>query len=173
VSSTIDAYQWMDQAECKDMDLSEHDPFDPPSGGRYQSFVDEALAICARCNVREECLTDALQQRDVHGVKGGKTGPERADLLAGLRVPKQRDKESAPKRVDTRTSKEKYANESAEARERRRIRARENNAAYRARRRDSINARNRERYWDSKSEELEVEDPQPVVEEEPAERSVA
>ena len=123
MSSTIDAYAWMDQAECRDMDLSSHDPFDPPSGGRYQSFVDEALAICARCNVRDECLTDALQQRDVYGVKGGTTGQQREDILR------------APERVKvSEQNRKKYAAQTEEQRQRHRERNRERMARARSQR---------------------------------------
>jgi WhiB family redox-sensing transcriptional regulator len=113
MSSTIDSYAWMDRAECRDMDLSEHDPFDPPVGkGRGGDIVREALAICGRCEVREECLSDALRQRDVYGIKGGTTGPEREAILMGRRTSKksgaERRKEQGIKKPP-RTEAEKIA----------------------------------------------------------------
>ena len=158
MSSTIDAYAWMDQAPCKDMDLSEHDPFDPPTGGRYQSVVDEALAICARCPVVDECLDDALRMGDVWGVKGGKTGPERDAILHPKKIPAQRSPDKAKKTADERREEEKarnrrqYANESDEARERRRERTRERMARYYRDNKDKYNAYQRERYQRQKAE---------------------
>ena len=167
--STVDAYSWMDKAICNDMDLSEHDPFDPPTGGKYQSFVDEALAICRQCPVREACLDDALRMGDVYGVKGGKTGPERDAILNPKKVPEQRSakKSGAQRRKDlgikttprTEAEREKETarkrNQSASLTEEQRAAKRERNreavARYAATDRERKAERNR-RYWASKGQ---------------------
>jgi WhiB family transcriptional regulator, redox-sensing transcriptional regulator len=41
----------------------------------------EAQRLCASCPVRDECLTEALKLRDVHGYRGGTTGAERQRIL--------------------------------------------------------------------------------------------
>ncbi len=44
-----------------------------------------AKTICARCPVREECLSWALAIREPHGVWGGRSESERKQLLLGKR----------------------------------------------------------------------------------------
>jgi WhiB family transcriptional regulator, redox-sensing transcriptional regulator len=41
-----------------------------------------AKAICARCDVRRECLDEALRIREPHGIWGGHTEAERRAMLA-------------------------------------------------------------------------------------------
>ncbi|WP_426561382.1 WhiB family transcriptional regulator [Angustibacter sp. McL0619] len=41
-----------------------------------------ALAVCAACPVRAWCLAEALALEDVEGVRGGRTGAERLELLS-------------------------------------------------------------------------------------------
>jgi len=40
----------------------------------------EAMAFCAACPVRPECLADALAAGDAHGIRGGMTAAERRPL---------------------------------------------------------------------------------------------
>lgn len=185
MSSTVDAYAWMDKAICNDMDLSEHDPFDPPTGGKYQSFVDEALAICAQCPVQAECREDALRMRDTYGVKGGTTGPEREAMLKGAAVkvpaPRSAKKSGAQRRKEqgiktpTRTEEEKLARKARDQRlvERRAREAREDqeadkeatarekknerNRESRNRHRDEINARKREARLERTPQQIEAD----------------
>jgi WhiB family redox-sensing transcriptional regulator len=67
-------YHWRDQALCAEVD-----------GELFYPEVDEcpneAKRVCALCPVRKECLTDALQRREPHGVWGGTTPNERKHLL--------------------------------------------------------------------------------------------
>ena len=67
---------WQDSAACKDADSSIF-----LSG--VTSRVNQAKAICATCNVQEECLSFALYHEDFEPhVYGGMTGDERRKLLA-------------------------------------------------------------------------------------------
>lgn len=132
MSSRIDDYTWIDQAACQGED---EDTFYPPAGPLYDSKVAEALAICARCNVREECLTDALQMGDTYGIKGGTTGPQRALMTGGAgKVPAQR---AADEWADDKAKQE------AEAAEQRTKRNEQTRARY-AEKREENNARRRE-----------------------------
>jgi len=39
-----------------------------------------AVAVCARCPVRDECLDDAVDRDDRHGIRGGMTPAGRKAL---------------------------------------------------------------------------------------------
>jgi hypothetical protein len=41
-----------------------------------------AVAICAQCPVRQQCLDHALQRREPLGIWGGKTAGQRRAILA-------------------------------------------------------------------------------------------
>lgn len=76
---------WMLDALCAETDP---EAFFPEKGGSTQT----AKKICARCDVREDCLEYALQrERDGHfvqGVWGGKSRIER-QLMRGKRTKKR------------------------------------------------------------------------------------
>jgi len=65
---------WRDSVVCAQTDP---ELFFPEKGLRPR----EAKAVCARCPVRAECLTDALAQDRVYGVWGGTTERDRRRLL--------------------------------------------------------------------------------------------
>jgi WhiB family transcriptional regulator, redox-sensing transcriptional regulator len=58
---------WRDRAACRDVVTAEYDPF----------FADtkieqlEAIAICAACPVRDDCLTFAVRTGQQYGIWGG------------------------------------------------------------------------------------------------------
>jgi WhiB family transcriptional regulator, redox-sensing transcriptional regulator len=58
---------WRDQAACRDVVTADYDPF----------FADiaelqvEAIAICATCPVRDDCLTFAVRTGQQYGIWGG------------------------------------------------------------------------------------------------------
>ena len=58
---------WQRDAECRGVDP---DLFFRERGGR----VADAVATCARCKVREECLEYALRTHEDQGIWGGVTG---------------------------------------------------------------------------------------------------
>ena len=61
---------WRDEAACRNEDTGIF--FEDSDAG-----VAAAIAICGVCPVREECLEFALQTRQVDGIWGGLTEPER------------------------------------------------------------------------------------------------
>ena len=63
---------WRARAACRDIDTSW---FFPDS--EVNADVAPALAVCASCPVREECLEFALTTRQDDGVWGGTTEAER------------------------------------------------------------------------------------------------
>lgn len=71
--------EWFARAACQGADL---DLFFPGSGGATSA----ALAICARCPVKAQCLAYALENREGHGVWGGKTELQRRQLQRGRPV---------------------------------------------------------------------------------------
>ncbi len=71
---------WMEDAACKGTDT---DLFFPEGPGSHPS---EARAICARCPVREQCLTFALDWNITHGVWGGLAPKQRRPLRVGWRI---------------------------------------------------------------------------------------
>jgi WhiB family transcriptional regulator, redox-sensing transcriptional regulator len=58
---------WRDQAACRDVVTADYDPFfaDGEAGQL------EAIAICATCRVRDDCLTFAVRTGQQYGVWGG------------------------------------------------------------------------------------------------------
>lgn len=79
-SGTVTGLAWRVRAACRDADP---DLF-------YANRHAQALALCAACTVREECLEDALTREAgtpsaVVGVRGGKTPGERRAMLRGAR----------------------------------------------------------------------------------------
>ncbi len=75
VASPIRASAWQAQAAC--LDTPDVDVF----------FDDEeaAVQVCEPCQVKDECLLEALAARVFDGVRGGLTAEERARLRAGAR----------------------------------------------------------------------------------------
>ena len=65
---------WRDRARCIDADP---DVFYPPGESYLPWAVRDALECCSRCLVRSECLEEALELADDHGIQGGKTPAER------------------------------------------------------------------------------------------------
>jgi WhiB family redox-sensing transcriptional regulator len=66
---------WRDEALCAQTDP---EIFFPEPGQSPHA----AKQVCAECPVRVECLTDALDHRDIaFGVRGGLTPTQRRELL--------------------------------------------------------------------------------------------
>lgn len=66
---------WRDHAACTDSDpgLFFPDPGDPVANL-------DAARVCAGCEVRDDCLRYALNRRIEHGVWGGLSEQQRANL---------------------------------------------------------------------------------------------
>lgn len=72
---------WRYYAVCRDEDP---DLFFPVSEvGPAADQVQQAKAVCARCPVRSECLTNAIAEGLPFGVFGGTSESERRRLAAG------------------------------------------------------------------------------------------
>lgn len=69
---------WRSQANCR----GKTKLFYPKVGGTRQAQA--AQAICRGCAVREQCLDYALENREMFGVWGGLTEPERRRLRGQL-----------------------------------------------------------------------------------------
>jgi hypothetical protein len=73
------APDWRDQSACRDQDP---DLFAPDgTTGKWAPIIAHAKSICGRCTVQPECLTWALDTRELHGIFGGLTEDERWNLL--------------------------------------------------------------------------------------------
>ncbi len=69
---------WQELAACRDSEPSLF--FPAGSTGPALRQIDEALAICISCQVREECLQYALESNQESGIWGGYPEDERRRL---------------------------------------------------------------------------------------------
>jgi WhiB family redox-sensing transcriptional regulator len=67
----MNARSWRDLAACLDIVSADYDPFFADTA----ELQAEAIAICATCPVRDDCLTFAVRTGQQHGIWGGQ--PER------------------------------------------------------------------------------------------------
>lgn len=79
MSEAYSEYQnWTSLAACKD---AERELFYPPEGKPLTAVqIRLSKAICGRCVVREECLSEALRLGDFVAVLGGTTPRERRKM---------------------------------------------------------------------------------------------
>lgn len=71
---------WMARAACRGMSPAR---FYPVPGDP----VDVALAVCARCPVRDACAQHATDNREIHGIWGGRTEAQRRGDRSSVGVP--------------------------------------------------------------------------------------
>jgi len=69
---------WRARAICRDLDPEIFFPVGDP-GNPFDARNAPALAACARCPVRAQCLTDALARIEF-GIAGGMTAEQRTEL---------------------------------------------------------------------------------------------
>jgi len=69
----MDDARWMTDGACRGVDPSVFFPYEPA--------FDLAKSICARCQVRVECLDYAISGREEYGVWGGLSPQERVVLM--------------------------------------------------------------------------------------------
>jgi WhiB family transcriptional regulator, redox-sensing transcriptional regulator len=69
---------WRDQAACRDVVTAEYDPFFADTAGLQA----EAIAICATCPVRDDCLTFAVRTGQHYGIWGGQPQQVIRSLIA-------------------------------------------------------------------------------------------
>lgn len=70
----MDAESWVTRAACRGADPAIFFPGPDDDAA-------EALAVCARCPVRQECLEYALEARERYGIWGGTTERQRRRLI--------------------------------------------------------------------------------------------
>jgi WhiB family redox-sensing transcriptional regulator len=73
---------WRDQAACLDIVSADYDPFFADSAELHA----EAIAICATCLVRDDCLTFAVRTGQQYGIWGGQLQPIVRRLIAADRA---------------------------------------------------------------------------------------
>lgn len=71
-------YPWLEQALCAEVDVS---IFFPEKG----ESTKDAKRICGQCAVAGLCLADALDRKEMHGVRGGLSAEERKKLIKARR----------------------------------------------------------------------------------------
>ena len=78
---------WRHRSACLDEDPELFFPIGNTGPAILQ--IEEAKAVCRRCEVREQCLAWALEAGQDHGVWGGMSEQERAGILGvqSLRYP--------------------------------------------------------------------------------------
>ena len=64
---------WRDLAACLEVVSADYDPFFSDAKGLQA----EAIAICATCTVRDDCLTFAVRTGQQYGIWGGQPDPRR------------------------------------------------------------------------------------------------
>ena len=74
---------WWEQASCRGLDQRLWFPIDDRAGGGFSAAV--AQRICARCPVRNDCLTEALADPMTTGVWAGTTDVQRARMRVAVR----------------------------------------------------------------------------------------
>ena len=77
-ATTTEPTDWRSLGACRQEDPELFFPVAQAGPGLVQ--LNKARAICARCEVRAECLSFALETGQDHGVWGGKSEDERRAL---------------------------------------------------------------------------------------------
>lgn len=75
--------EWQSRAACLDVDIEVFFRMRTKAGQPTSDIHAEARAICAGCEVREECFNFGLRQ--THGVWGGFSDGERYNIRTGRR----------------------------------------------------------------------------------------
>lgn len=77
--STGCSTEWRTLGACRSADPDLFFPIS--SAGPARGQIAQAKAVCARCQVRRECLSFALKNHQVDGVWGGTSAEERQSLM--------------------------------------------------------------------------------------------
>lgn len=88
--AVTDFWDWQSRGLCNDLDPEVFFHPEGERGGPRQRRIEQAKAICAQCEVIEQCRAYALDNREPYGVWGGLSEEERADILRGRTYSQQR-----------------------------------------------------------------------------------
>lgn len=81
----LDGDPWYNFANCNGIEIDVFYPSQYPDISAYANYRD-AKKICDNCQVRDLCLLNALaeemEERTIHGMRGGTVPQERARLLS-------------------------------------------------------------------------------------------
>jgi WhiB family redox-sensing transcriptional regulator len=86
----MNARSWRDLAACLDVVSSDYDPFFADSA----ELQAEAIAICATCLVRDDCVTFAVRTGQQYGIWGGQPQPIVRRLIALDRAGRPRSRQA-------------------------------------------------------------------------------
>jgi WhiB family transcriptional regulator, redox-sensing transcriptional regulator len=79
-------WQWQVQAACRGLSTDLFFKSEDEPRSRKSSRETQAKAVCAVCPVVDECLDWALRVGETHGVWGGLSSDERAELRSAHRA---------------------------------------------------------------------------------------
>ena len=82
---------WRDQAACRDVVTADYDPFFADTA----ELQVEAIAICATCPVRDDCLTFAVRTGQQYGIWGGQPEQIIRRLIAADRAGRPHRRQAA------------------------------------------------------------------------------
>lgn len=83
----IEMQDWRELASCRGVEPETFYPVgDSWEGEGNAARAEAAKAVCARCPVQLECLSDAVERGDAFAVLGGTLPAERAGLMRLARV---------------------------------------------------------------------------------------
>ena len=69
---------WQEQANCKGLDVDMFYYTEEYLSRKERRRKEKiALRVCGNCNVKKECLQDAIDRDDVHSIQGGTTPRDR------------------------------------------------------------------------------------------------
>ena len=81
---------WRDQAACLEVVSADYDPFFSDA----KDLQLQAIAICASCPVRDDCLTFAVRTGQQYGIWGGQPQPMVRRLIALDRAGRTRGRQA-------------------------------------------------------------------------------
>lgn len=72
---------WQNLAACVQYNPELWFPTGSPGSPWYQEEAEFARAVCRTCPVKDECLTEAIMNRDEYGIWGGYDSKERKAMI--------------------------------------------------------------------------------------------